>query len=573
MIAKSRWQRILHWEYLGLFVIVAVTLAFHFTVIDQPPTIVWDEVWYVGDARSILSGTGELRPEHPPLAKLFIVAGDYIFNGFTAPVKDAGAKTQQIIGSNTGNDPVTIDVSDASEFSLGTTIRIDAEQMDIVGVNGALDQITVKRGAGGTTISGHGWQQPIYVFDDDAFGWRFFSVIFGEIGIILFYFICRRLKFSWKATVLATFLFAVDDMTFLHSGLALLDVYMVTFMLAAVFFYVGENYLLSGIFVALSAECKLTGSLIIIAILLHWAIYRRDKWKQFVGSLIVAAFSFVLLLIFFDFFIKGSFENPLSRINALLTGTAANTFTIPKLSISSRPWTWLYPQWVQLYNNSPNVPVIPYSNNPQYISFISSTIQILIIPAIGYMIYKAVKGSKAAGLVLLWFLATYLIWIPLDIVTNRVTFVFYFLSTTPAICIGIGMVLSDALDRLKIRRTRFGRMTHGIRAAYAVIAFYLLLHLAIFIVFNPAIPPIIKTWLPPFASVVNPTPTQESLVVAGVRLDDVNKNEDAAKGTEGSNTSANSDGRYLLTRAVRSMNINESILERQSVGWVDVQNI
>ena len=80
--------------------------------------------------------------------------------------------------------------------------------------------------------------------------------------------------------MLATFLFALDDMTFLHSGLALLDVYMVTFMLAAVLLYLDEKYLLSGIFIALSAECKLAGGLIIIAIFLHWAIYRRDKWKM-----------------------------------------------------------------------------------------------------------------------------------------------------------------------------------------------------------------------------------------------------------------------------------------------------
>jgi hypothetical protein len=163
------------------------------------------------------------------------------------------------------------------------------------------------------------------------------------------------------------------------------------------------------------------------------------------------------------------------------------------------------------------------------------------------MIYKAVKGSKAAGLVLLWFLATYLIWIPLDIVTNRVTFVFYFLSTTPAICIGIGMALSGALNRLKMRREKFGRMTKGVRASYVVIAFYLLLHLAIFIVFNPAIPPIIKTWLPPFVSVVNPTPAQESSIVAGIRMDDVKWNENANKGTERSNTRENSDGRWLRT--------------------------
>jgi dolichyl-phosphate-mannose--protein O-mannosyl transferase len=108
------------------------------------------------------------------------------------------------------------------------------------------------------------------------------------------------------------------------------------------------------------------------------------------------------------------------------------------------------------------------------------------------------KNNQAAGLVVLWFIATYVIWIPMDIVTNRVTFVFYFLATTPAICIGISMAISDWLDHLKKRRTDLNRLTTGIAVSYGAIGLFLLLHLAIWIVFNPAIPPIIKTWLPPF---------------------------------------------------------------------------
>ena len=64
---QGRWQRFLHWEFLGLFIIVLVTLIFHFAAIDRPSTIVWDEVWYVGDARSIFSGTGEFGLNIPPL--------------------------------------------------------------------------------------------------------------------------------------------------------------------------------------------------------------------------------------------------------------------------------------------------------------------------------------------------------------------------------------------------------------------------------------------------------------------------------------------------------------------------
>ena len=497
MPPRSRWQRFLRWEFLGLFIIVLATMILHFIAIERSPDIVWDEVWYIGDARSIFSSTGELRPEHPPLAKLFIVAGDYIFNGFKTPEHRTGAMNLQTI--NSSNSSTVIDVNDASKFVVGMALRIDSEQMKVTAVNLTNNQITVDRGAGGSTVASHTDFETIYVFTDTPFDWRFFAVIFGTLGIIVFYFICRKLGFSGNAALVATFLFALDDMVFITSGLALLDVYMLTFMLAAVLFYLDERYILSGIFVALSAECKLVGVLIIIALFVHWAIYRRDKWKALSAMLAITPVSFVLFLEYFDLFIYRALVNPFSRINALLSGTAANVFTNPKLSISSRPWTWLYPQWFRAYYMGPNVPIIAYSFVPQqYLSFISPTIQLLILPIIGYMIYKMIKKNKVAGLVVLWFLATYVIWIPLDILTNRVTFVFYFLSTTPAICIGRGIAISDWLNYLKKRRTEMNRLTTGVALSYSAIGLYLFLHLAIFIIFCPAIPPLIKMWLPPF---------------------------------------------------------------------------
>jgi predicted membrane-bound dolichyl-phosphate-mannose-protein mannosyltransferase len=294
--------------------------------------------------------------------------------------------------------------------------------------------------------------------------------------------------------MLATFLFAFEDMTFVHSGLALLDVYMVTFTLLAVWAYLEENYILMGVFVALSANCKLFGALIIIALFIHWAIYKRNKWKELSISLVVAAVAFVFILVWADVFITHGLENPFTRINDLLSRTLGNVFMVPKLSISSRPWTWLYPQWVAIQNKY-NYPAIPYSYDPQYISFISSTLQLFIIPAIGYMIYKMIKNNQAAGLVVLWFIATYVIWIPMDIVTNRITFVFYFLATTPAICIGISMAISDWLDYLKKRQ----RLTNGTTplqtTGYLAVGLYMLLHLAIWVIFNPLMPVLFKPYL------------------------------------------------------------------------------
>jgi len=38
-VPKTRWQRLLHWEFLGLAIIVLVTLIFHFAAIVRPPQL------------------------------------------------------------------------------------------------------------------------------------------------------------------------------------------------------------------------------------------------------------------------------------------------------------------------------------------------------------------------------------------------------------------------------------------------------------------------------------------------------------------------------------------------------
>jgi len=399
------------WEYAGMAFLVIAMLTLHFLVISRPPTIVWDETWYVNDAKSIIAGEGDLRVEHPALAKLFIITG-------------------------------------------------------------------------------------IHLFGDNAFGWRFFSVIFGTACIPVFFFICRKLRMSGRLTLLATFLFALDDMFFVHSSLALLDIYMLFFTLLGLLFYLQKGYLLTGMTFAISALCKTTGVFGFIAVLIHWLLFRRDESRWFlkmIGSALAAVIAYLSSDILFEYFIQGKLVDPLRRTIDMLNSNAANVFTNPPLSISSRPWEWIYPWKIIVYAYG----VAP---EPQYISFISWTIQLLIVPIFGYLIYKAMKHNTAARFALIWFIVSFLTWIPLDIVTNRVTYVFYFLPTAGAVCIGIALALNDIIFKLKDRTVRYGRITSGTRATYIVIALYLLLHLAIFIIFNPNFPTIIKFWLPPFVT-------------------------------------------------------------------------
>ncbi len=394
---KKWWRRVLEWQYLGLCVLVIATLALHFSTITKPNEVAFDETYYVNDARSIISGAGDLRPEHPPLGKLFVVSG-------------------------------------------------------------------------------------ILIFGDNPFGWRFFSLIFGTFSIVLFYFICCKLAMSRRATLFATFLFALDNMGFVQASMALLDVYMVTFMLAGFLLYLHKGYLLSGMSIALSTLAKLSGGLAFLVIVLHWAFARKDRPKWFLASVILTPLSFLVFMFPLDYFTFGRFVNPIQRSLDMLNASGSITFEYAKHPSMSRPWEWLLP-----WN------IMPYSWDPQYISFVSWTIGIFIIPAVIYMFYKARKSNDAACFGLAWFAATYLIWIPISYATNRVSFIYYFYPTVGAICIGIGLALSDIINKFQIKTAKRRKAMMG-----AIIT-YLSLHLAIFIIFNPAVPVLIPMWKPLFS--------------------------------------------------------------------------
>jgi len=76
---KKVFNWLYHWEYSLLCLIVLIILVMHFSVIMQPNEPLFDEIHYVKDARLIISGEGTERLEHPPLAKLFIIAGIKMF--------------------------------------------------------------------------------------------------------------------------------------------------------------------------------------------------------------------------------------------------------------------------------------------------------------------------------------------------------------------------------------------------------------------------------------------------------------------------------------------------------------
>jgi dolichyl-phosphate-mannose-protein mannosyltransferase len=309
----------------------------------------------------------------------------------------------------------------------------------------------------------------ILVFGDNPIGWRFFSVIFGTIIIFLFYMLLRRLNAAPVATWLATFLLALENLTFIQASVAMLDVYMLSFMLLAFWLYARRSYTLSGIAVGLSALAKISGALTLLPLVIHWLWTRKDKRIAFSRLVVLAPASFLILMPFTDFYIFRSLTNPVTRLLTMFDLTSSLTFASTDYSAASRPWEWVL-----------KMETVTYWYEPHYVSAVSFTVWALLIPATIYMVYRAIKSDQAATFGLSWFIGVYLVWIPVSLITDRLSYLYYFYPAIGAFCLGLGL----GLEKLIGVWSNSPRSLAG-RVSLTGVILYLTAHAAVFLVLSP----------------------------------------------------------------------------------------
>jgi dolichyl-phosphate-mannose-protein mannosyltransferase len=307
------------------------------------------------------------------------------------------------------------------------------------------------------------------IFGDTPLGWRFFSVIFGTISILLIYLICRQLGLSRLASNLAICLFAFENMSFVQAGVAMLDVFSVTFTLAAFWLYLRRKYPLTGLLICLATLIKLSGALTLPAIALHWLVFRRDNPYRMIASLCAAPLLFFLLIPGLDYFLIGQLANPLERVWDMLVTTQSITYAFADHPYATRPWEWLIsPQGM------------PYWYTPKYSATVSYTIWALIIPATLYALYAAIRGNRKIGFLACWITATYLLWIPISLITERATYPYYFYPTVGAFTILIGAGLARLIEYFCSVASNWRR-----RTALSIAVIYLVDHLIILFYLTP----------------------------------------------------------------------------------------
>jgi len=109
----------------------------------------------------------------------------------------------------------------------------------------------------------------ISVFQADGTGWRLPSVVLGILSVGMVYGIALALGASRAQARLAAAVLAFDNLFFIHSRIATLDIYLVGFSLLGTWLYLRKQYELAGIAFGLATCSKINGLFSVAAIVAY----------------------------------------------------------------------------------------------------------------------------------------------------------------------------------------------------------------------------------------------------------------------------------------------------------------
>jgi hypothetical protein len=367
----------------------------------------------------------------------------------------------------------------------------------------------------------------------------------------------------------------LENLMFIHSGIAMQDIYEVIFILFAFWLYLkGPRWWwASAISIAAASLCKFAGVLAAVPIGLHWFIIgykpnmgmpaetimpvaapvemapeaapapltlelssaaadapvpvamplttvgetaipqvqpapeKRTFWQVysrpivFVASFLIAPIAFFLLYGGSDMIVWGKYiplvvwghwdQGVVGDIKTALSLTDSIKFSYSG-AFPARPWEWIlsptgsfyFYGWIFHPENYTNI-LLPYWYTPSYTGIISPSIWLaglFVIPyaAVKCFIRKNNPEKNAAIFMVCWIIGTWLVWIPLFLVSDRITYIFYYLPTIGAIAIGTALIVNGYVKRIEKRISGFRK-----RFIQLAIASFLLFHLLAFCVLSP----------------------------------------------------------------------------------------
>lgn len=296
----------------------------------------------------------------------------------------------------------------------------------------------------------------------DAWAWRLPGALFGILSVFLLYKLALLLFKNQIVALISTFIFSIDGLVFVQSRIGMNDVYLVTFVLLSVIFFVQKKYLFSALLMGIACATKWSG-IYLAFMYLPILLYQRQL-KTIVYFIIIPPA--VYILSYTHYFLMGykwsdfvELHNQIWWYQTHLKATHA---------YSSPWWSWplnLYPVWYFVDYQKNTIANIFTSGNPPVFWF--GTISLILT------MWSFIK-KKTTGLLII-ILGFLVFWLPWAL-APRIMFLYHFSPSVPFLSLSLGYQLSLALEKQQTRNIAF------------VILFLLILSFILIFPFLTAIP-------------------------------------------------------------------------------------
>lgn len=284
----------------------------------------------------------------------------------------------------------------------------------------------------------------IKLFGNNEFGWRSSSALFGSTCVLLLYLIAKLLFKSEFLALSAAVLMAVDGLSLVMSRVALLDIFLMFFILLTFYFLLKENYWLSGMAIGLGLSTKWSAAFLIPILLLLTLKFKELNLSQILKR--GGQFIFLPMAIYCTSWIgwfisdkgwaRNSGSNPITSLwNYHLEILNFHTNLVETHSYSANPWSWLVlGRPTSFYYQSGNS--CGAAECAQEILALGTPIlwwSAVIAGGITLGFYIN-TSNRSAEIVLAGFAGTYLPWF---IFQDRTTFYFYSITTLPFLILAL----------------------------------------------------------------------------------------------------------------------------------------
>ena len=331
----------------------------------------------------------------------------------------------------------------------------------------------------------------IRLFGDGALGWRIGAVLFGTFAILALYWLVRTAGGSaWLALAAAT-LMAVDNLMLVHSRIAVLDIYCLPLMLAAVALFMRGRWALAGIVIGVACCMKLFAVYALFAIigleLLRAVRWRFEPWRPSVNwrrvaapgiTVLCFAASFAIVLAIIDHYVPPyhnghtvASANPWTHLRFMYDYGKELTSPDGPKGIASYPWQFWYDvESANYFTTTVTVragdAVTSVDTVVAFQGMVNPVLLALALPAFAYCGWLAIRRRDDLSLlVVVWYLATWLPSFFASVLDKRTCYLYYMVMTLPLICVAVARLLAHRL---------VPRVALGLWIGLLVAGFYLL---------------------------------------------------------------------------------------------------